>query len=62
VGEGPAALGDRRAETVKRYLAPQGIASSRIRTTSYGEEKPVASGHDEGAWARNRRAEVHVSE
>jgi peptidoglycan-associated lipoprotein len=56
------ALGDRRAEAVKRYLTQQGIAPSRIRTTSYGEEKPVSSGHDEASWARNRRAELDVTE
>lgn len=56
------ALGDRRAEAVKRYLTQQGIAPSRIRTVSFGEEKPVASGHDEASWARNRRAELDVTE
>lgn len=56
------ALGARRAETVKRYLTNQGITASRLRTTSYGEERPVARGYDESAWAQNRRVEIHVAE
>src|SRR6476646_3939048 len=50
------ALGQRRAEAVKQVMTVLGVGSGRIETTSYGEEKPVASGHDESAWAQNRRA------
>ncbi|QTA80506.1 Peptidoglycan-associated lipoprotein [Desulfonema limicola] len=50
------ALGDRRAESVKTFLANLGISVSRIATISYGEEKPLDPGHNEDAWARNRRA------
>ena len=50
------ALGERRAESVKRYLQDLGISESRIRTISYGEERPLARGDNEEAWAKNRRA------
>jgi len=50
------ALGDRRAEAVKAFLEDLGIAASRMTTISYGEEKPVDPGHNEEAWAKNRRA------
>ncbi len=50
------ALGDRRANAAKNYLASRGIAASRISTISYGKERPAAMGSDEGAWAQNRRA------
>jgi peptidoglycan-associated lipoprotein len=56
------ALGQRRADTVKQYLVSGGVSASRLTTTSYGEERPVDRGHDENAWARNRRAEILVSE
>ena len=49
------ALGQRRAEAVKRVMTVLGATDSRIETVSYGEEKPVAQGHDEAAWAKNRR-------
>lgn len=49
------ALGDRRANTAKEYLVTLGIDGSRIRTVSYGEERPFDPGHDEAAWAKNRR-------
>ena len=52
------ALGDRRANTAKEYLVTLGIDGSRIRTVSYGEERPFDDGHDESAWARNRRAHL----
>lgn len=54
------ALGDRRANAVKKFLVAQGIAGSRLTTLSYGEEKPASYGHDEGAWANNRRAELRI--
>ena len=50
------ALGDRRANTVKNYLANLGIAANRMRTISYGEERPADPAHTEAAWAKNRRA------
>jgi peptidoglycan-associated lipoprotein len=54
------ALGDRRAEAVKRYLVDLGIPPSRIRTVSFGESRPAARGEDEAAWSRNRRAEMNL--
>ena len=50
------ALGDRRATAAKNYLAAAGVAVSRIKTISYGKERPDAVGSDETAWAKNRRA------
>lgn len=50
------ALGDRRANAAASYLAARGISSSRITTISYGKERPLSLGSDEGAWAQNRRA------
>ena len=49
------ALGDRRANQAREYLVTLGVDSSRIRTVSYGEERPFDPGHDESAWAKNRR-------
>ncbi len=50
------ALGERRANAVREYLIDQGIAPSRLRTVSYGKERPYALGHNEEAWALNRRS------
>ena len=50
------ALGDRRANAARSYLIAQGIAANRIRTISYGKDKPVVLGSDEEAWAKNRSA------
>ncbi len=50
------ALGDRRANAAKNYLAARGIAVSRMSTISYGKERPLALGSDEQSWAENRRA------
>jgi len=50
------ALGDRRANAAKNYLAAKGINPARITTISYGKERPVALGSDEASWAQNRRA------
>lgn len=50
------ALGDRRANSAKNYLVARGISPSRITTISYGKERPLALGSDEGSWAQNRRA------
>ncbi len=50
------ALGERRAEVTKSFLEKAGVSSSRLGTVSYGEERPFDPGHDEAAWAKNRRA------
>ncbi|MDN5871895.1 MAG: peptidoglycan-associated lipoprotein Pal [Nitrococcus sp.] len=50
------ALGERRAEAAQRILLLNGAAKEQLSTVSYGEEKPVDPGHDEAAWAKNRRA------
>ncbi len=52
------ALGQRRAEAVKKIMTVLGVPDNRIETTSFGEEKPVALGHDEASWAKNRRADI----
>ena len=52
------ALGQRRAEAVKKTLTVLGVADSRVETVSFGEEKPANPGHDEAAWAQNRRADI----
>jgi peptidoglycan-associated lipoprotein len=49
------ALGDRRANQAKEYLVTLGVDAARIRTVSYGEERPFDPGHDESAWSKNRR-------
>jgi peptidoglycan-associated lipoprotein len=50
------ALGERRANAAKNYLVSLGIDAGRIRTVSYGKERPVSLGSNESAWAQNRRA------
>lgn len=50
------ALGDRRAESAKAFLVDLGIDAAQLATISYGEERPVDTGHNEEAWAKNRRA------
>jgi peptidoglycan-associated lipoprotein len=50
------ALGDRRANSAKAFLVDLGIREYRLTTISYGEERPVDTGHNEEAWAKNRRA------
>lgn len=54
------ALGQRRAQSVVEYMQAKGIAGSRIKTVSYGEERPASSGSNETAWAANRRAEFVI--
>ncbi len=51
-------LGERRANAVRSMMTLQGVASSQIETVSYGEERPVALGHDEESWRLNRRVEI----
>lgn len=50
------ALGARRAESVRNYLVSRGVAASRMRTISYGKERPVAVCNDVSCWSQNRRA------
>jgi peptidoglycan-associated lipoprotein len=52
------ALGERRANAVKAYLVAQGASPSQLEVISYGEEKPAMEGHNEEAWAMNRRVEI----
>ncbi len=55
------ALGARRSETVKNYLIAKGISAGRIRTISYGKERPVATCNDISCWSQNRRAVTLLS-
>ena len=50
------ALGARRAQSVREYLAARGVAPTRMRTISYGKERPVAVCDDISCWSQNRRA------
>ena len=52
------ALGQRRAETVRRALALLGVPDSQMEAVSFGKERPAVPGHDEAAWAKNRRVEI----
>ncbi len=52
------ALGERRAKSVQTYLLTNGAHADQIDVVSYGKEKPVNEGHDEAAWAENRRVEI----
>ena len=53
-------LGENRAIIIRNYLVQNGIAADRIQTRSYGAEKPAVDGHDESAWAKNRRGEFAI--
>jgi peptidoglycan-associated lipoprotein len=55
------ALGNRRAVSVRQYLTGRGIDAGRISTRSAGEEQPADPGHNEDAWAKNRRAEFSAT-
>jgi len=55
------ALGERRADEAKKYFVNLGIDGKRITTISYGSEKPLDPGHDEDAWAKNRRDHFAVN-
>jgi peptidoglycan-associated lipoprotein len=55
------ALGERRANSGKRYLVSLGISPDRISTISYGKERPLDPGHNEEAWAKNRRDHTIIS-
>ena len=52
------ALGNRRAESIARYLRVKGVSSDNLSTESYGEERPAVTGTGEQAWSLNRRAEI----
>jgi peptidoglycan-associated lipoprotein len=52
------ALGDKRANSAKDYLVTLGVDAGRIRTVSYGEERPFEEGHNDASWAQNRRAHL----
>jgi peptidoglycan-associated lipoprotein len=56
------ALGNRRVDSVRHQAISQGLSPSRSTATSYGEERPVAGGHDEQSWSRNRRVEIKVNQ
>ncbi|MCP3689139.1 MAG: peptidoglycan-associated lipoprotein Pal [Gammaproteobacteria bacterium] len=55
------ALGDRRAQSVRRVLLFQGASTDQVDTISYGEEQPAISGHNDAAWMKNRRVELIYS-
>ncbi|MCP4187719.1 MAG: peptidoglycan-associated lipoprotein Pal [Gammaproteobacteria bacterium] len=55
------ALGDRRAQSVRRVLLFQGASVDQVDTVSYGEEQPAMLGHEETAWSKNRRVELIYS-
>jgi len=55
------ALGDRRATSAKSYLVSLGVEANRLAIISYGEEKPLDPGHNEEAWAKNRRAHFVIA-
>jgi peptidoglycan-associated lipoprotein len=50
-------LGEKRAQSIREYLVREGVGAERIRTISFGEDKPVDPGHDETAWSKNRRGD-----
>lgn len=52
------ALGQRRADAVKKIMGVLGVPESRLESVSFGEEKPKNDGHDESAWSKNRRADI----
>jgi peptidoglycan-associated lipoprotein len=54
------ALGERRARATMTYLMSRGVQQARISTISYGEERPLCTGHDEACWSQNRRAQFLV--
>jgi len=51
-------LGQRRAESVYNALTLLGVPDAKMEAVSFGEEKPLVEGHDENAWAQNRRTEI----
>jgi peptidoglycan-associated lipoprotein len=55
------ALGDRRANAVRKYLESFGVSDSQLKTVSYGKENPICTEHDESCWSQNRRAELNLA-
>lgn len=55
------ALGERRANAVKSYLASLGVGDNRMRTLSYGSERPVCTEHEESCWSQNRRGHMVIT-
>ena len=53
-------LGERRAQAARSFLLSLGVSATRIQTVSFGQEMPASTGHDESAWAKNRRVETGV--
>jgi len=56
------ALGERRARSAMKYLVTLGVPEDRLSVISYGEEMPIDAGHDEEAWAKNRRVQFVIME
>jgi peptidoglycan-associated lipoprotein len=54
------ALADRRANAAREYMLTLGITENRLKTVSFGEEKPTCTDHNESCWWRNRRGEFHI--
>jgi peptidoglycan-associated lipoprotein len=54
------ALGEKRAKAAMNYISTLGVPASRLSTISYGKEKPADPGHDDAAWAKNRRDEFAI--
>lgn len=55
------ALGERRAESVKKFLVDLGIGTNRLNTVIYGDERPIAMGYNEASWVKNRRAQFVIN-
>lgn len=55
------ALGQRRADGVKKMLEQGGASAGQLESVSYGEEKPVGQGHDEASWSQNRRTDLNYA-
>ncbi len=55
------ALGERRANAAMQYLKNAGLTHASLSSVSYGEERPIATGHDEASWAKNRRAHFVIN-
>ena len=55
------ALGERRAQSAKKYLTNKGVDAARVSTISYGEERPIDSGTGESSWSKNRRDEFNIT-
>ncbi len=55
------ALGEKRAQATRDYLVSLGVSGARLKVVSYGNEKPLAPGHDEASWAQNRRGHLVIA-